>query len=61
MNNINMETKTCENVVGRPMIGQYLVHCGHCKTLKEAFEVYLNDKSPALIKLPPVLLEEKIP
>lgn len=23
--------------------------------------MYLNDKSPALIKLPPVLLEEKIP
>lgn len=60
LNKINMENYTSENVVGRPMIAQYMVRQKICESVSQCFQSYLSDESPAFQKLPRQSMEDTI-
>lgn len=60
INKINMENYTSENVVGRPMIAQYMIKQKICDSVQQCFQSYLSDESPAFQKLPRQSMENTI-
>ena len=60
INKINMENYTSENVVGRPMIAQYMIKQKICDSVQQCFQSYLSDESPAFQKLPRQSMEDTI-
>ena len=59
-NKINMKTFTSEASIGRPLIAKYLMKKNLIKSVAEAFDVYLSDKSPAYQPLPKTSMEKMI-